>query len=163
MPARQVFSIVGLSTILLIGCGQPETSGTVGAGDLLALRTEVEDALWAFHAADTSRNAEGVIELMWPEFSMLVDGNRIGYEQAVEGSRAFMPTLETFHTEWSDLRIQVLDDVHAVTSFIFTDSIVTKEGDVTRSTGPNTFVWEKREGAWKVLVADADHYPLGSK
>ena len=149
--------------MFLLGCGQPEDARLLTANERSSLRVEVEEAVWAFHAADTSRNAEGVIDLMWPEFSMLVDGNRIGYDQAVEGSRAFMPTLKTFHTEWTDVQIQVLDEAHAVSSFIFSDSVVTLSGEVTQSTGPNTFVWEQRNGRWKVLIADADHYPIASR
>ena len=58
--------------------------------------SEVEAAVWAFHAADTARNAEAVIMLLWPEFEMLVDGNRVSYNDAAAGSREFMPSLETF-------------------------------------------------------------------
>ena len=160
MPLRQAISSVLFCTLLLVGCAQSEASKSLTVDELFVLRSEVEEAVWAFHAADTSRNAEGVINLMWPQFSMLVDGNRIGYEQAVHVSRAFMPTLKTFHTEWTDLRIDVLSETHAVSSFIFSDSIVTLSGELTRSMGPNTFIWEQRGGIWKVLIADADHYPI---
>ncbi len=91
---------------------------------------------------------------------MLVDGSRIGYRDVVEGSRAFMAELEVFYTEWTDLHIIPLGPDVAVFSFLFKDSIVTLEGEVTRSTGPNTFVWERREGEWRVIYGDADHYPV---
>lgn len=37
---------------------------------------EVESAVWAFHKADTSMNANQVIDLIWPECTMLIDGHR---------------------------------------------------------------------------------------
>ena len=125
-----------------------------------ALIEEVKAQVQAFHAADTSLNADGVVALLWPEFTMLVDGNRTNYNDVKTGSKAFMATLETFHTEWDDLSIIPLGNDHAISSFLFTDSLVAKDGTITRAKGPNTFVWERRDGEWKVLYADADHYPI---
>ena len=122
---------------------------------------QVEAAVWAFHAADTARNAEGVIELLWPEFTMLVDGRRLTYPEVAAGSREFMATLESFHTEWSELEIVPLGSDAAISSFVFRDSIVSRAGEVDRAHGPTTFVWQKRAGEWKVLFADADHYREG--
>lgn len=128
--------------------------------DSLHIVTEVEAAVWAFHAADTSKNAAAVIGLLWPEYTMLVDGNRITYQDVATGSPAFMADLALFHTEWSNLNIVPLGPNNAVASFIFSDSIITQNGELTQSTGPNTFVWQKRNGVWKVIYGDADHYPL---
>lgn len=120
---------------------------------------EVEKQVWAFHAADTSMNAEQLINLLWPEFTMLVDGKYIAYEDVKIGSKEFMASLESFQSKWNDLRIIPLGNDHAISSYIFTDSIVSKNGAITQSMGPNTFVWENRNGQWKVIYADADHYP----
>lgn len=94
---------------------------------------------------------------------MLVDGNRVSYDDAVTGSREFMPSLEIFATDWSDLRITPLGPDHAVASFQFRDSIVTKTGTLTQAHGPTTFVWERRHGEWRILFADADHYPVADE
>jgi len=122
---------------------------------------QVEAAVWAFHAADTARNAQGVIDLLWPEFTMLVDGRRLTYPEVAAGSREFMATLESFHTEWSDLEIVSLGSDAAISSFVFRDSIVTRDGEVNQAHGPTTFVWQRRAGEWRVLFADADHYRDG--
>jgi hypothetical protein len=95
---------------------------------------QVEAAVWAFHAADTSRNADGVIDLLWPEFTMLADGRRLTYPEVAAGSREFMATLESFNT---------------------------RDGEVNRAHGPTKFVWQRRAGEWRVLFADADHYRDG--
>jgi len=130
--------------------------------DAQAVVEQVEAAVWVFHAADTSRNAEGVIDLLWPEFTMLVDGRRLTYSEVAAGSREFMATLESFHTEWSDLEIVPLGSDAAISSFVFRDSIVTRDGEVNRAHGPTTFVWQRRAGEWRVLFADADHYRDGT-
>ena len=121
---------------------------------------EVEHALEAFYIADTSRDAEAVINLLWPEYSMLADGNRIRYPDVVEGSNAFMSTLTLFHTEWTEVEIIPVSENAAISSFLFRDSIIDKSGNLTRAKGPNTFLWQKRDGEWRVLYGDADHYPI---
>lgn len=141
---------------LLTSCQQQVASTDMDTAEIIE---QVTLQVNAFHAADTSLNAQGVADLLWPEFTMLVDGNRTSYEDVRSGSQAFMASLETFHTEWADLKIIPLSNRHAISSFIFTDSIVAKDGTLTQSRGPNTFVWEKRKEVWKVIYADADHYP----
>lgn len=121
---------------------------------------EVEQALDAFHAADTSMYAQGVIDLLWPEYTMLADGARISYDDVVTGSRAYMSSLVFFHTTWSDVRIVPLAPDLAISSFVFRDSILKKDSTLIRSKGPNTFVWQKRHGEWRVLYGDADHYAI---
>jgi len=151
------FRALLVTAYLLTGCASPQEE------DTSSNRTQVEEAVWAFHTADTSRSAEGVIDLLWPEFTMMVDGNQMSYEDAVGGARGFMPSLDVFHTEWTQLQITLLGEEHAISSFVFRDSIVTSTGDVIQSWGPNTFIWEKREGQWKVLYTDADHYPIDAQ
>ena len=152
-PANYLFT--GLC-LLLCSCQPQVTNTDVDTAEVIE---QVRGQVNAFHAADTSLNAQGVADLLWPEFTMLADGNRVSYEEVRTGSQAFMASLETFHTEWADLKIIPLSKRHAISSFIFTDSIVAKDGTLTQARGPNTFVWEKREEVWKVIYADADHYP----
>lgn len=140
----------------VVSCQQPVASVEIDTAKIIE---QVKLQVDAFHAADTSLNAQGVTDLLWPEFTMLADGNRVSYEEVKTGSQAFMASLTTFHTEWDDLKIIPLNNSHAISSFIFTDSIVAKDGTLTQARGPNTFVWEKREEVWKVIYADADHYP----
>ncbi|WP_299533049.1 nuclear transport factor 2 family protein [Ulvibacterium sp.] len=143
--------------ILLLSCGE---KADVKERTTTELIREVKGQVNAFQKADTTLSSEGVLDLLWPEFTMLADGNRITYKKVKESSRDFMLSLESFNTEWDSLRIIPLGNDYAISSFFFTDSIVAKDGTITQSKGPNTFVWERREGKWKVLYADADHYPI---
>lgn len=120
---------------------------------------EVTAAIWAFHAADTARNAAAVIDLLWPEYTMLVDGQRVAYADVVEGSPAYMASLALFHTTWTELEIIPIAPDAALSSFLFRDSILTKTGELTKNQGPTTFLWRKRNGEWRVRYGDADHYP----
>ena len=147
------------AALVCFGCGF-SPSRTSQPEDLAAVASEVEAALWAFHAADTARDAEGVIGLLWPEFTMLADGSRATYDDVVTASRDFMAGLAVFYTEWDDVEVTPLGENVAITSFQFSDSIVTKTGEITRARGPTTFVWQRRDGVWRVLYADADHYPI---
>ncbi|MBX2875422.1 MAG: nuclear transport factor 2 family protein [Saprospiraceae bacterium] len=148
---------LSICLLLLLNSCQNQVADT--AADPAEIIEQVTRQVDAFHAADTSLNAQGVVDLLWPEFTMLADGNRVSYAEVKTGSQTFMASLTTFHTEWEDLKITPLGNRHAISSFIFTDSIVAKDGTLTHSRGPNTFVWEKRAEVWKVIYADADHYP----
>lgn len=112
---------------------------------------------WAFHRADTARDPDALVGLMWPDFAMRVDGEMLGFAEASSGLRAFMENLEEFATEWTDLRVVPLTRSTAVSSFLFRDSVVTKSGEILRTAGPTTFVWERRGKAWRLRFVDADH------
>lgn len=153
----------GIACALLFvtsGCCAPDRQPDPSPQELSEVAAEVEAAVWAFHAADTSLNAENVIDLLWPEYTMLVDGERVSYSEIVSGSRQFMATLELFHTEWTDLEILPLGLETAVSSFLFRDSIITKAGELIQTRGATTFAWQFRDGEWRVLYGDADHYPI---
>ncbi|MEM8895962.1 MAG: hypothetical protein AAGC88_15370 [Bacteroidota bacterium] len=156
MRYRLLFYLL-TSSIFLVSW---DNKAKVEAFDAQAIINQVESQVNSFHAADTTLNADGVVNLLWPEFTMLADGNYVEFKDVKSGSKTFMSSLQSFNTEWNELRIRPISPTHAISSFIFTDSIVAKDGTVTQSTGPNTFVWEKRAGVWKVLYGDADHYPV---
>jgi len=143
--------------ILFASCQKQTTNTEIDSAQII---NEVKLQVDAFHAADTSLNAQGIIDLLWPEFTMLVDGNHTVYEDVKTGAKTFMASLEIFHTDWKDLKIIPMGKDHAISSFIFTDSLVAKDGTITQARGPNTFVWEKRNEEWKVIYGDADHYPI---
>ena len=67
----------------VVGCSDTGDTAEVARRALqrMAIVAEVEDAVWAFHAADTARDAEAVIQLLWPEFEMLGDGQRVSLHQ----------------------------------------------------------------------------------
>jgi ketosteroid isomerase-like protein len=159
---RYLLRLTGVAAILVgNACGAPpERAEGPLRPDTSRIVREIEAAVWAFHAADTARDAEAVIRLLWPDFTILVDGARQDYRQVASGSRAFMSSLELFHTSWTDLQIIPLGVDAAIASFQFRDSIITHAGDLIRSRGPTTFLWERRTGEWRLRFADADHYPI---
>jgi hypothetical protein len=152
-----IAAALGLSTL---ACDGVDSDLIENPQDSRSVVAQVEAAVWAFHSADTARSAEGVIDLLWPEFTMLSDGQRLDYETVTTGSREFMASLELFHTVWTELEITPLGSEAAVSSFVFRDSIVTRDGELIQARGPTTLVWQRRGEEWRVLYADADHYPL---
>ena len=145
---------------LLLGCGEP--SQEASAPTPLARNAElaVDSAVFSFLAAEEARDQEAVIAHLWPEFHMLQDGRRADYDEVVSQIRSTMPSLQLFRSEWTDLKVQLLSDEVALTSFHFRDSVVTAEGDLIQSQGPTTLIWELRDGQWRIVFGDADHYPL---
>ena len=159
MNDKIIFKLLLGFLLLASSCTNP-TEIQATETDTAAIIEQVKNRVAAFQAADTTLSSDKVIDLLWPEFTMLADGNYVAYQDVKTGSKAFMASLNSFHTKWEDLRIIPLGKTHAISSFIFTDSIIAKDGTLTQSRGPNTFIWEKRDGVWKVLYGDADHYPI---
>ncbi len=144
-------------TLQLVSC-QVQDNENSSEFNSSKVEEEVTKAVWSFHKADTLKSSEMVMDLIWPDCSFLIDGNRISYQDIKKGSKQYMSSLDVFHTEWNDLEVKPLSPELSLSSFIFKDSIVDKEGVVTQSHGPNTFLWQKRGNKWKVLFVDADHY-----
>ncbi|MEQ9167617.1 MAG: hypothetical protein RLO12_15265, partial [Fulvivirga sp.] len=136
--------LLNLLSCLLLLLSSCTNKSEVKKFNSIELIEQVKSQVNSFQAADTTLNSKGVLDLLWPEFTMLSDGNYITYDDVSKGSKAFMSSLESFNTKWDSLRIIPLGNDHAISSFIFTDSIVSKDGTITQSRGPNTFVWEKR-------------------
>lgn len=159
MKIRPTFILIFVST-LFIACQDNSPEHEWSPSPYADITSEIEAAVWAFHAADTARNAEAIIDLLWPESTMLIDGQRSTYQDIVKGSKQFMNELVLFHTEWTDLEIIPVAENAAISSFIFQDSIIHHSGALTQAKGPNTFLWQKRKGEWRILFVDADHYPV---
>ena len=123
------------TALLLSGCSANSQKNSLPTSDLDLVSEEVERAVWAFHQADTSKDAEQVINLMWPECTMLIDGHRIGYQEISEASRQFMSNLSVFHTDWKDLKIVPLSNQAAVASFIFQDSMPVEGNSIESNSG----------------------------
>ena len=160
-----------IAWILLAGCtvapdedraatADTTPAAATGAADTAGVRAEIEAAVWAFHAADTARDANAVVALLWPEYTMLVDDRRVDYRDVADGSHDFMAGLDLFHTVWSDLDVIPLTRDLALASFTFRDSIVTSAGELIRNQGPTTLLWERRDGEWRMRFGDADHYAI---
>ena len=157
--ARPALRFAALAAAASVACS-PSSDQVPAPHDQAQVVAAVQGAVWSFHAADTARDAEAVIRLLWPEFTMLVDGARLGYDQVATGSREYLAGLAMFHTIWSDLQVIPLGQDAAIASFQFRDSILTRTGDLIRHRGTTTFVWQRRNGEWRVLFADADHRPV---
>lgn len=150
--------IVGVTTIFEACTQEPPPEPT--PSDLSGVRVEAEAQVWRFHEANTTMNSEAVISLLWSDFEMLVDGQRVSFEEVAQGSRDFMSSLQFIHTEWSDLHILPLTQDLALTSFTFRDSILTRSGELIQNQGPTTLLWERRGDEWRMRFGDADHYPI---
>lgn len=144
-------------TTIATGC-----AGTAefGAVERAAVVAAVDSAVRAFEAAERARDVERTISHLAPDFYMYTDGVRTSYDSVVASIRNSMPTFDHFEPGFASVEVVALGPNAALTSMTFHDSIVTTSGELLRFTGPTTLVWERREGDWLIVYADADHYPV---
>ncbi len=150
MPKRFVASFM-----VAIACA-PST--TLTETERTNIAAAVDSATRSFQEAERARDAERTVAHLAPDFYMYVDGVRTTYAESVEMISQSMPTLSAFEPTWDDLEVRVLGRNAAVVSFVFRDSLVAMNGDITVMTGPTTLVWERRGDDWLVVYGDADHY-----
>ncbi len=116
-------------------------------------------AVDAFADAERRRDVEAILDFIAPDFYMYADGARVDYESVAAQIRSTMPALQRFETTWSDVEVTVLARDQAFVSLVFRDIVTDGDGVTTRLRGPTTFVWSLRDGSWRIIYADADHYP----
>lgn len=124
-----------------------------------SIEAEVLARLREFEATERTLSAPALLDFLDPEFTMLQDGTRVDHAATVVQMEATLPTLRSFEPRFDDVEVLVLSQDHALTSMIFHDEITDAEGTVTRMQGPSTLLWRKRQGTWRILFADSDHYP----
>jgi ketosteroid isomerase-like protein len=124
------------------------------------IERSVRSAVDAFAAAQRERDADAIVGHLAPDFYMYADGTRVDYETVVGQIRSTMPSLQRLETTWSDVEVTVLARDAALVSFVFQDDVTDADGVRARVRGPTSFVWRLREGEWRLVYADADHYPV---
>ena len=149
--------IIGIAAITLAGCASPSAEG---AFDRAAVAREVDSTVRAFQDAERSLDPERILAFIAPEFFMYSDGVRQDYEATAAAIRAQMPTLRFFEPEWTDIAVTVLGPDGAVTSMLFRDSIIDADGQLLQLRGPFTAAWRRFGNDWRMVFADADHYPV---
>jgi|GEM_PF-1875803 len=125
-----------------------------------AIEASVDSATRGFHAAELAGDAERTIAYLAPDFYMYNNGVRSDYDSVVAGIRSSFGTLTHFESEWREVAIRALGPDAALVSLVFRDSLVPATGRPMRYTGPTTLIWERSAGAWRIVFADADHYPV---
>lgn len=161
-PVRTTTVVVFACACLASACGPSERIGQAPLTDAerAAVVSSVDSAVRAFRQADLELDGQRVVDHLWPEFYMYGDGVRSEYAAVRDNIQTFMAGLKSFDTEWSDVEVVPLGRDAALASFRFRDSIVTAEGALVRSQGPTTLLWQRRGSEWRLLYADADHYPV---
>ncbi|HSF16109.1 MAG TPA: nuclear transport factor 2 family protein [Vicinamibacteria bacterium] len=126
------------------------------------LERSVRAAVDGFADAERQRDVDAILGFIAPDFYMYVDGARADYETVVDQIRSTMPSLQSFETTWSNVEVTILAPDHALVTMVFQDVVTDGEGVTNRARGPTTFVWRLRDGVWRIIYADADHYPDAS-
>lgn len=149
--------------VLVAACAPaefPRDDPVLDEAERAAIAAEVDSATRAFRAAEAAHDAARTVAHLAPEFTMLLDGVRVEYDSVAASTRRVLPSIAHFEPQWTDIRVRVLGRDAAVSSFLFRDSIVFADGSVVTARGPTTLVWERRGAEWRIVFADADHYPF---
>ena len=143
-------------TLFEVGC---RPSGSISDDERSEIERSVLAAVDGFADAERRRDVEAILAFIAPDFYMYADGDRVDYETVAGQIRSTMPALQRFETTWSDVEVTVLARDQALVSLVFRDAVTGGDGVTTRLRGPTTFVWSRRDGDWRIIYADADHYP----
>lgn len=161
MDTRRLFLL--LTAALAAACArvQPERADSdIDESTRATIAAAVDSATRAFRAAEAAHDAEATVAHLAPDFTMLLDGARVGYDSVAASTRRVLPSVVHFEPDWTDIQVRVLGPNAAVSSFLFRDSLVLEGGEVVMARGPTTLVWERRGPDWLIVFADADHYPF---
>ena len=113
-----------------------------------------------FEEAERSRDPERLIAYLAFDFYMYTDGIRTSYDSVTASMRRTLGTMQHFEPGFAEVEVRVLGRDAALVSLTFRDSIITASGDLLQFQGPTTLIWERLEGQWRLVYADADHYPV---
>ncbi|MCK5438604.1 MAG: nuclear transport factor 2 family protein [Gemmatimonadetes bacterium] len=153
--------IIFVGALVMAACQQPASEPSSTAADHQHIVATVDSLTRAFEQAERDRQPGRVLSFLSPDFYMYADGVRANYGEVVTGIHE-ISTFQHFEPGWENLEVRALGPDAALASFTFRDSIVTGSGDVLLAGGATTLIWERRDGGWRVVYADADHYPVAS-
>ena len=145
----------GFLVVLATGCTAAESPPVEGESVTVAVQSATE----AFLDAQRARAPEDAIRLLAPEFYMYADGVRLGYDSVAAQIRRTLPALTALEPTWERVEVRPLGPNHALVTATFRDFIIGAEGDTSRLRGPTTLIWRRYESGWKIIYADAVHYP----
>ena len=146
--------------LLALAACRPGPDGPLTDAERRAIAASVDSVTWALEEAERSRDPERTIAYLAPDFYMYADGIRTGYDSVTASMRRNLGTMQHFEPGFDNVEVRVLARDAALVSLTFRDSVVTASGDLLQFQGPTTLIWQRLEGQWRIVYADADHYPV---
>ena len=151
--------IVFAGALLMGACQQLAPDPSSPTADHQHIVATVDSLTRAFEQAERDRQPGRVVSFLATDFYMYADGVRANYGEVVTGIHD-ISTFQHFEPGWDLLEVHALGPDAALVSFTFRDSIIAASGEVLLARGATTLIWERRDGKWLVVYADADHYPV---
>lgn len=144
--------------VVLMSCGTPAPRASEDSR--VAVARSIDSATRAFEAAQRSRDVDGILAHLSPDFYMYVDGQRMDYESVVSGIRNSFSAAQHVEPGFQDIKVIVQGAEAGVSSFSFRDSVVMADGTLQRNRGATTLVWARSGSSWVIRYAHADHRPV---
>ncbi len=158
-PLSLLSGLLVVALLALAAC-QPGPDSPLSDAERRAITATVDSVMGAFEEAERNRDPERLIAFLAPEFYMYTDGIRTSYDSVTASMRRTLGTMQHFEPGFAGVEVRVLGRDAALVSLTFRDSIITASGDLLQFQGPTTLIWERLEGQWRLVYADADHYPV---
>ncbi len=160
-PLRLLSGFIVAALLALAAC-QTSAEGSLTDTERHAIAATVDSVMGAFEEAERNRDPERLIAFLAGDFYMYADGVRSGYDSVAASMRRNLGTMQHFEPGFDNVEVRVLSRDAALVSLTFRDSVITGAGDLLQFQGPTTLIWQRLEDQWRIVYADADHYPVSS-
>ena len=157
---RGIAGVLALAFVLALAACRPGPDSPLTDAERRAIAASVDSVTWALEEAERSRDPERTIAYLAPDFYMYADGVRTPYDSVTASMRRTLGTMQHFEPGFAEVEVRVLGRNAALVSLTFRDSIITASGQTLQFRGPTTLIWERLQGAWRIVYTDADHYPV---
>lgn len=161
MPAPRGCTQV-LLAVVLAAC-QP-TQEPFGEHERRAVTDSVRAGMASYAEALGSLDAERILGhyVAGAEFRLASDGNTYSYADMQGVLGALRGAYRALGVRWDTLAVTVLGPDAAFVYAPFRRADTASDGSVSRIRGVATWVWVRRDGAWRMLYGHGDHYPDSS-
>ncbi len=149
-----------VAALLTLAACQTGVQGPLTDAERRTIATTIDSLMGAFEEAERSRDPERLIAYLALDFYMYTDGIRTSYDSVAASMRRNLGAMQHFEPGFDNIEVRVLGRDAALVSLTFRDSVITASGDLLQFQGPTTLLWQRLEGQWRLVYADADHYPV---
>ena len=125
------------------------------------IATSVDSAMRAFAAAERALDARAMLAHFTggTQFRVYNDGQRVDYETLAAQLPAGFATLSRIEGGFENIEVTVLSPSAALASATFREAVTDTAGTTVRTRGAVTWIWVRRDHAWKIVYGQADHLP----
>ena len=128
-PLSLLSGLLVVALLALAAC-RPGPDGPLTDAERRTIAATIDSVMGAFEEAERSRDPEGLIAYLAPDFYMYTDGIRTSYDSVAASMRRNLVTMQHFEPGFDNVEVRVLGRDAALVSLTFRDSVITASGDL---------------------------------